>query len=147
MNDYLSKPFRARELYYRIARLLGGHSDPSPAQIAVETNSTGTPLQQLAAGNTLFENEMLLLMQISVPVDIDAIFEALDRNDAATVKATAHRLKSTVSLAGDKDFSALLTQLEKDPQDDNRVWKEKLTAAKTTLLAAILNRLNEISIN
>ncbi|MGL5889626.1 MAG: PAS domain S-box protein [Bacteroidia bacterium] len=147
MNDYLSKPFRAKELYFRIARQLDGHAAQTPVQNLTETENTGTPLQQLAGDNKQFEKEMLLLMQQSVPVDVAAIFDALDSNDAAVIKTTVHRLKSTVALAGDKDFTLLLTQLEKDPLSSNGAWKEKLTAAKTALLAAITNWLNEIGSN
>jgi PAS domain S-box-containing protein len=145
MNDYLSKPFRARDLFFRIARQLGGQTDPTPVQAAAETENGETPLRQLAAGNTQFETEMLQLMQQSVPTDIDAIFEALDNSNAAAIKATAHRLKSTAALAGDKDFTALLAQLEKEPLSNNSGWKEKLTAAKNILLEAVSQRLSEIS--
>ncbi|MCA6361440.1 MAG: PAS domain S-box protein [Bacteroidetes bacterium] len=144
MNDYLSKPYRAQELYYRIARQLGGQTDPIAASNLHETEQTGTPLQMLAAGNTAFEIEMLSLMQQSAPDDVAAITEALNRNDAAAVKNAAHRLKSTVSLAGDKEFALFLAQLEKNSPQHDAAASGKLHQLGAGFLKLIGERLTEL---
>jgi PAS domain S-box-containing protein len=144
MNDYLSKPYRAQELYYRIARLLGGQTGPATISHQPETEQTGTPLQMLAAGNNTFEIEMLRLMQQSAPGDVAAITDAMQRNDPAAIKSTTHRLKSTVALAGDKEFAHYLAQLEKNTQPDNAEIPEKLQDYVQAFLKLINTRLAEL---
>lgn len=144
MNDYLSKPYRAQDLYYRIARQLGGQTGPAANGTPPETEQTGTPLQMLAAGNSAFEIEMLTLMQQSAPGDVAAITEALQRKDAVAMKSATHRLKSTVALAGDKDFAHYLAQLEKSPQTDNDGVPEKLQEYRQSFLKLIGTRLSEL---
>ncbi|MCU0436066.1 MAG: PAS domain S-box protein [Bacteroidia bacterium] len=145
MNDYLSKPFRARELYYRIARQLGAQT--TEAEITAtppEPEQSGTPLQMLAAGNKAFEIEMLTLMQQSVSGDVASIADAIARNDMQAIKSNAHRLKSTVSLAGDKDFALLLTQIEKNPQHTDAGLAEKLGTHEQKFLKLLAARLTEL---
>jgi PAS domain S-box-containing protein len=145
MNDYLSKPYRAQELYYRIARQLGGQTEPGSVNTVPETESNSTPLQMLAAGNAAFEIEMLSLMQQSAPGDVAAIADALNSSDAPAVKNAAHRLKSTVALAGDKEFAHFLAQLEKNPQQtDAATAASMLHKLGQDFLARIVTRLTEL---
>lgn len=111
MNDYLVKPFRAQELYFKIASVirkqLKVQSEPVP-----ETESNEKPLRTLAAGDKKFEREMLGMLLRAIPEDYELIVESAGGGNLTKAKSVAHRLKSSVALAGDKVFSSLLEELE-----------------------------------
>jgi len=114
MNDYLAKPFRSRDLYFKITsnamkyRKLSG----PPPEEEVQLNSAGTPLQNLAGGDAQFEQEMLELMLRSSPEEFEALGRLLAEGDVKNAAAVAHRLRSAVALAGAKAFTEKLEALE-----------------------------------
>lgn len=110
MTDYLAKPFRAQELYFKIVSVLKKQPAPMPEpSIASDEN----PLRALAAGDKKFEREMLEVMIKSLPEDTHAAVAALQENNLAAVKAIAHRMKSSVALAGEKQLAEKLDEIEK----------------------------------
>jgi PAS domain S-box-containing protein len=111
MNDYLSKPFRAQELYFRIASVVPREKG-LPQTERIEKPSTQNPLRTLAAGDWQFEKEMLQMLMRSVPEEYKFILEAHTENNATIIKQRAHRLKSSAALAGAKTAAEQLEYLE-----------------------------------
>lgn len=110
MNDYLIKPFRAQELYFKIASVIKKQLAPNSVQETQEHPEK--PLRALAAGDSKFEREMLEMLMKAIPDDFQTIRDSVAGNNTAKAKSTAHRLKSSVALAGDRIFFAQLEKLE-----------------------------------
>jgi CheY-like chemotaxis protein len=139
MNDYLVKPFRAQELYFKIVsavrkKVLGN----VPVHEAVPGED---PLRALAAGDAKFEKEMLEMMLKSIPEDFSLIEEAIAAKDISKIKSTAHRLKSTVALLGEKELAEMLEELEKIPAEELEVKAGAIIAERSTLVNLIHERL------
>lgn len=111
MNDYMTKPYRSKDLYYKIVKSISGTS-AEPKQSETEEPVYATPLKALAAGDREFEREMLELMLTSFPEDFEKLESAASSGDIATLKTTAHRLKSSVALAGEKELAELFNKIQ-----------------------------------
>jgi hypothetical protein len=111
MNDYLVKPFRAQELYFKIASVLKKqHVDEVPP---AEPPAEESPLRSLAAGDKKFEREMLGILLKSLPEDFAAAQQAFVEENYPQLKSIAHRIKSSVALAGEKQAAEKLDEIEK----------------------------------
>ncbi|MBI3509514.1 MAG: PAS domain S-box protein [Bacteroidetes bacterium] len=109
MNDYLSKPYRAQDFYFRIVSALKKNPPATAAEIDEEN-----PLRSLAGGDKKFEQEMIGLMLRSIPEEFSRLENAIDKNDQGAAKAAAHRLKSSVALAGEKELAKIFDEMEND---------------------------------
>lgn len=110
MNDYLVKPFRAQELYFKIASVLKKQAvgNAPVADNGAELN----PLRALAAGDKKFEREMLEMLLKSLPEDLLSAQEAIAGENLSLLKSIAHRIKSSVALAGEKVIAEKLEEAE-----------------------------------
>lgn len=110
MDDYMTKPYRSKELYYKITRALGSKQEQP---FRNETEDTAlSPLKALAAGDARFELEMLETMLASFDSDFTALKLAFTQRNLPAVKSLSHRLKSSVALYGDNRFAGWLETLE-----------------------------------
>lgn len=110
MNDYMTKPYRSKDLYYKITRALGSKQDqPLRPESA---DSFETPLKALAAGDLNFELEMLETMSSSFATDFDVLRTSFESGDVTAVRAVSHRIKSSCALAGETEFAQWLEILE-----------------------------------
>ena len=111
MNDYLTKPYRAQELYYKIVsnveKAITGNTIPSETNIRDEN-----PIKALAGGDKVFEREIIELMILSIPEDVSKMVSAIRENNFSLAKSIAHRIKSSVALAGENKLSVLLEDCE-----------------------------------
>ncbi len=139
MNDYLIKPFRAQELYFKIVSAVRKKvSGNIPAE---ESPSSENPLQALAGGDAKFEKEMLELMLKSIPEDFSLIEEAIAANETPKIKATAHRLKSSIALLGQKALAQKLEELDKISPEELAEKAAFITNEKQGLIEVIKERL------
>ncbi|TND08550.1 MAG: PAS/PAC sensor hybrid histidine kinase [Bacteroidetes bacterium] len=117
MNDYLSKPFRSRDLYFKITsntmKYRKLHTPGIPGSITEIITPGMTPLQELAAGDVNFEREMIAMLLRSMPDDYNNLQEALKSFDHKKVKSLAHRMKSSVAMIGAKTYAGKLEEMEK----------------------------------
>ncbi len=115
MNDYISKPFNAIDLQFKIHQLiLNGPSKNG----ALTSQNSGTDelnlnrLRELSGGDEYFELEMTELFIKNTSRDMNLMgFEVQNGNDE-NVKRIAHGLKSTVSIFGLDKMSSKLTEIE-----------------------------------
>ena len=119
MNDYMTKPYRSKDLYYKIVRAIRPESGEEKVSDS-EEQEFSTPLKALAAGDKDFEIEMLEMMLKSFPEDCAKLNAAYEEENFVTVKSVAHRMKSSLALAGETELAGLLNQLEEAPHFDDR---------------------------
>lgn len=132
MNDYMTKPYRSKDLYYKIVRAIG--SAPADAkQPEGDDKEYATPLKALAAGDSEFEREMLEMMLKSFPEDYGKFEAAAANADMHTLKTVAHRLKSSVALAGEKELASLFNLVQNSHAEDG------MTDELNDLVKTILN--------
>ncbi len=136
MNDYLIKPFRAQELYFRIASVLKKKVALPDQQNEIPVSSN--PLRELSGGDKKFEREMLEMIRKSIPPDFEVLKTSLQKSDFTLAHTVVHRMKSSVALAGEHEFAALLEECDKHfsagefPEDvktkidELEIWKGKL---------------------
>jgi PAS domain S-box-containing protein len=111
MNDYLIKPFRAQELYFKIVSSIRKKVE---GNIPLEhPKNEENPIRALSGGDKNFEHELIEIMLKSIPEDISKMIEAIQEKDFVSARSIAHRLKSSVALAGEHELAAILEDCEK----------------------------------
>jgi PAS domain S-box-containing protein len=143
MNDYLIKPFRAQELYFKITSVLnkGEEMKYPPEPILV-----GKPLKDLAGGDIRFETEMLSLMIKSIPEDYQNLDLQLAASEYEKARKTAHRLRSSVALSGHTHFAELLENFEREPQNGLlSAMKEQMNSLIGPLILDLKKDLTELT--
>jgi PAS domain S-box-containing protein len=131
MNDYMTKPYRSKDLYYKIVRAISTSPDELKQPEGDETQYA-TPLKALASGDREFELEMLEMMLKSFPEDFERLERAAETGDAATLKIVAHRMKSSVALAGEKEVAELLNDIQ-NASTENGLSEDVMVKVKTIL--------------
>ncbi len=126
MDDYLSKPFKAPQLYAALARWLP-QADAAPRAFASEPTSTRAPAvaantleigaiaQIRAAGGSDAERlleKVLRLYCDSVPQMLKSMQEAAGKGDCVALQRAAHALKSSSHNVGAARFASLCRDLE-----------------------------------
>jgi len=101
MNDYLSKPIDAEELFRMMAKFLKN-----------EVIDLGY-LKELSGGDREYEIEMAKQFLAAVPEELGQLEAALDKGDRVSLSKVAHNMKTTGSIMGlgDRMFP-LLDKLE-----------------------------------
>jgi PAS domain S-box-containing protein len=112
MNDYLVKPFRAQELYFKIASAAKKQVAGISSKMANENEQN--PLRELSGGDKKFEKEMLHMLVKSISEDFELMIAAMRKKDFSVARTISHRLKSSVALAGEKEFAGMLEECEKN---------------------------------
>ena len=139
----MTKPYRSKELYYKITRALGRLSESDNDRGSIETQYS-TPLKALAAGDHSFELEMLNTMASSFAQDFDKLDVAVANADISSLKSTAHRLKSSLALAGENEFAKWMEILEYNSETELR--GETVKDAHRSIIAGrdnLLRRINQ----
>lgn len=142
MNDYLVKPFRAQELYFKIVSAI--RKKVTGNVPVAETAGSEYPLRALAGGDMKFEKEMLEIMLRSIPEDFSCIEEGIAASDNQKIKTTAHRLKSTVALLGKKELSEKLEEIENIQAENLNGRLEIIFSEKSALLELVKEKLKAI---
>lgn len=120
MNDYLTKPYRAQELYNVIVR--NTQKEYEARNATTVQISDDQPLKALAAGDRKFELEILDLMIKGIPEDIDHLHHAYSVRDTENTRGVAHRLKSTFALAGLNALSEAAESIQIQAINSDEDW-------------------------
>jgi len=145
MNDYMTKPYRSKDLYYKIVRAIRPETGEEK-MLESDQHEFTTPLKALAAGDQDFEVEMLEMMLKSFPEDFAKLNAAYEEENYVTVKSVAHRMKSSLALAGEKELAALLNQLEEAPHFDEQTGEllARLFNEKSCLIERIEDQIEAL---
>jgi PAS domain S-box-containing protein len=116
MNDYISKPFKAAELYQKINDQVNSVSTAAN-QDAVTAPSTKnidlSELEEMSDNNLSFIKEMLELFVLEMTNHLEQLETAIEAQDNATSEFLAHKLKSSITMIGmDRSLLDLLTEME-----------------------------------
>jgi len=119
MDGYITKPFKAKELFAHISMLAGaGQADAAVANVVINTAPAAAAvcdlayLRLMAGGDQAFEREMIGIFLRQVPAELELMQQALLRQDLVQVKEVAHKLKSSVSLLGVERMLTCLKEIE-----------------------------------
>lgn len=131
MTDYMTKPYRSKDLYYKIVRAIGSAPDDMK-QPDEDEQVYATPLKALASGDADFEREMLEMMLKSFPEDFERLERSAAMGDGPTMKTVAHRMKSSVALVGEKEVAELLNDIQSASME-NGIPEDVMVKVKTIL--------------
>jgi PAS domain S-box-containing protein len=131
MTDYMTKPYRSKDLYYKIVRAISTSPD-EVKQPEGDEMQYSTPLKALASGDREFELEMLEMMLKSFPEDFDRLEHAAETGDVSSLKTVAHRMKSSVALAGEKEVAELFNDIQ-NASTENGLTEDVMVKVKTIL--------------
>ncbi len=141
MNDYISKPFSPHELYNKI--LLHAQKLQTNNQINSDTTFQKSKnvvnlnyLRELSGGSLTFEKEMIELFVNHVPEDLELLNISIIKSDFNSIKAIAHKLKSSFSLIG-VEGSDELSEIE------NNADSKKNIETISSLFGLIKTNVNE----
>lgn len=104
MNDYISKPFNAEELYLKIQKFL-----PSD-----KTNTIDLSLiLEKAEGDNEYLKDIIESYILEMPKYLNELTDSIQKNDIIQVAAHAHKMKSPAALMGANELKEVLSELEK----------------------------------
>ncbi|HTF03350.1 MAG TPA: ATP-binding protein [Bacteroidia bacterium] len=106
MNGYISKPINEELLFSEMFRLTAG-------QETAEAPLTNLDyLIRSMKGNKDAIRETIDIFLKHMPADLELLREAVENKDLVMIKRNAHRIKSTVSIAGAAGIAKILGDLE-----------------------------------
>lgn len=120
MNDYIAKPVKQEHL----SRLISKFTSFVPAAPIEEAPVSGAMpngyqyinlqyLQEVSAGNKVYEREATRKFLHAIPLDMEALELAVKERDEQKVQAIAHNLKTTISVMGLNELlNPLLDEVE-----------------------------------
>jgi HPt (histidine-containing phosphotransfer) domain-containing protein len=88
-------------------------------------------LTQLSKGNTKFVKEMVKIFLSENPEEINALENGIQRRDFDAIKATAHKLRSTIPFIGlDKVIEKEVSQMEELAESRSGIEKMETLFSK-----------------
>jgi len=118
MNDYISKPFKAAELYQKINNQMNGIHTAMTQNLTTHSlaakNIDLTELKEMSDNNMSFIKEMLELFVSEMTNHLQQLESAIEEQDDATSEYLAHKLKSSITMIGmDPSLLDLLSDMER----------------------------------
>jgi PAS domain S-box-containing protein len=116
MNDYISKPFKAADLYQKISDQMS--TVAAPLASSDQTLSTQTidltELREMSDNNVAFIQEMLELFVSEMTAHLQQLEASIEANEEETTEYLSHKIKSSITMIGmDLRLLDLLTDMEK----------------------------------
>jgi CheY-like chemotaxis protein len=126
MDDFVAKPVRVDELVAALAKSppLVGRAVPATAAVQGASDAESSPpaalldpaalerMREMAGGDAGFLKEMFETFLVDAPVMLAEMRQALEREDAATLRLAAHSLKSNSADFGATELADLCRELE-----------------------------------
>ncbi len=118
MNDYVPKPVRSADLAQAIERWAFGRRDGDAAQSAQDTETDEeifdrNDLLEKLGGDEEMLREIMNAFAQDMPVQIKALRDASDKQDAPMLRRQAHTIKGAAANVGAFALSAAALKLEK----------------------------------
>lgn len=110
MNDYISKPFKAEDLEFRINSLFLTRKEKDVPYKEKYKNINLDGLNKLANGDEVFKKEILEIFITETPVEMEALNKAIAQKNFEEIKAIAHKFISSIVLLGLKQKLHILLQ-------------------------------------
>lgn len=139
MNDYISKPFKAEDLFYKINQLADNTIENSVSENEITLNGTRVSflrLKEISGGNTAFEKEIMELFVKNTTRDIGKLDDALIQFDLEIILRIAHGLKSTLQLFDLNQLVQKISEIENGADNPNKV-RLALVGIRGEIISAI----------
>jgi PAS domain S-box-containing protein len=148
MNDYISKPFKVRELYEKImnqlrpGKMLPGKSNEKKEAVNVKQGEELLDLSwiiKLSGGDPGFVSEVLEIFIHDTPPELQNIREGIRKMDFARIRTSLHTMRSSIRLLGLNDkLEPVLDKMENMAQNEEMPAVKKLySTLNTTVNKAI----------
>lgn len=131
MNDYLPKPFKEAELYDMLCKYLRTEDVKPPGSNPQLFGEEGKgrvvdfdDFNEMTRGNKEFSVEMIDLFLEKSPADLSELESAIRKEEFGSVRAIAHRMKTSVGFMGLKHLGPVLGEMEllaEDTKDLSRI--------------------------
>jgi signal transduction histidine kinase/CheY-like chemotaxis protein len=142
MDSYLTKPFRAEELYAMVDALGVPHATPASPSVSVDASVSDAILERF-----LGDRDLLCVVAQTfverVPVLLDELDDAVTRRDAEGVHQAAHSLKGSVGNFGHAPSFGAAAALEHMGRSGNLEGVEEACAVVKRSLSELLGLLGE----
>ena len=140
MNDYIAKPFKAEDLFYKInLHTTSQVSSNDTVTLKQDQSFYGkvslNRLIELSGGDKVFVKEIINVLLVNTPKEIKLMNEAIHNKDEILVKQIGHKLKSSMLVFDMNEIATLLNELE---------YKEMGINSLSTLWQKIEKHLNEM---
>lgn len=120
MNDYISKPFKADDLYYKIVRLVNNNQSTFSAEgdmfeskeMDGEESVSISMLKEISGGSKAFEKEIIELFIKNAKRDVEIIRKAIINQDKEIIRQKMHGLKSSLLIFGLNQLAQELSTIE-----------------------------------
>ncbi len=118
MNDYISKPFKAADLYQKIndqmSTVPAANEASAPSDKMLSTHAIDlTDLREMSDNSAEFIQEMLELFVSEMTVNLQQLATTIEANDDETTEYLSHKLKSSITMIGmDIKLLDLLSEME-----------------------------------
>lgn len=131
MNDYISKPFDANDLYHKISSLVkrdkpNTEKEMSNDEVLIQNNQYMNErvvnldyLKQMSEGNEIFVTKAINLFLQKAPADVDSLMDNFEKKDWVGLKLLCHKVKSSFAILGIKSLQEIMQSIEKDCTDNN----------------------------
>ncbi len=144
MNEYIAKPINERELYRLIVQFTGINDHRPEANKDMDKEDLFgyqfidlQYMRGISEGNKEYERSVTEQFIAIIPLDIDTLDSALAGGDQATIRHTAHSMRSDVVIMGLLEkLQSYLDVLEYEPFDE-RNFQQVISAVKAICLQAL----------
>ncbi|HEY0743703.1 MAG TPA: PAS domain S-box protein [Chryseosolibacter sp.] len=108
MNDYVSKPFQPEDLEAKIAKYVSINAKP--------TRNGKINLDLYTEGDPEFKRELAGLLIKNIEELKMALQHSIETGDAESFGAACHKVKTTIGMLGDSDYSSTVEELKEKVQ-------------------------------
>ncbi len=138
MNDYISKPFAPDTLHNKIVAqlLLSGDETMIDSAVAEMDWLDLKQLDIMTDGDIMLKQRVISMIIEETPVEMEALQNSISKKDWNKVRATAHKMKSSINLFAKQDLVKLVKTIEKNAKEN--VNTENIPG----LLAEVLEKTN-----
>ncbi len=103
MNEYISKPYKAKELIDKIKLLCSGEevilSEVSiPKTLTVKADYDLSDINELSGGDAEFVKEMIKIFLTGIPEDLKKLTTAVQEGNISESRKVAHKIKASYAL-------------------------------------------------
>ncbi len=120
MDDFLAKPIQKKQLEAILERFLPRKDEQTPVV-------DQTYLREITGGDHDLINDLIAFFKVELPINKQALFEALDQNNRDEFDHLAHRFRSSLNSVAMLDIAAGLKKIEKNPALTDQEVRENLT--------------------
>jgi CheY-like chemotaxis protein/HPt (histidine-containing phosphotransfer) domain-containing protein len=120
MDDFLAKPIQKKQLEAILERFLPRKDGQTPVV-------DQTYLREITGGDHDLINDLIVFFKEELPINKQALFEALDQNNRDEFDHLAHRFRSSLNSVAMLDIAAGLKKIEKNTALTDQEVREQLT--------------------